>query len=308
MPDDIRDRLVGPAADEALAWLGLTDDAAAEVRAVARRIADDPALIAEQEKVHAVLKEAMGIPRPWEVVHLPRRYNPDDGDAPALDRWWYLVAAMAFVPDTLAFHRDHGIPEDVSRRTLADAGLHVRLHRRMYGRSGFGQEGWISIHLRGLLYDLGRLQFNLTTLRLPTEQIRAAGLPLDSGTVVLDTHIPESGPLRPDDVAASLARARAFFTEHFPQYAPYDYAICNSWLLDPQLQQLVPGTNIDAFCRVWTPLDPGVEADISALNFIFRRPGMPLADLPRDSTLHRAVIDHMSAGGHLIQAMGYVAM
>lgn len=306
MRDAIHDRLVGPDADKALGWLDLDESDAAEVRAVAAQIADDEEMVREQATLLALLREAMGIPRPWEVVQLPRRYDADAGDAPLLDRWWYLVTAMVCVPDTLAYHRARGIPEQISRATLADAGRHVRQHRRMYGRSGFAQEGWISIHLRGLLYDLGRLQFNLTTLRLPTEQIVAAGMRAEQNQVLLDTHIPESGPLDPAGVAASLGRARAFFTEHFPEYAPYDYAICNSWLLDPQLQAMVPGSNIDTFCRVWRPLDPGIEADVSAVNFIFRRPGVPLTDLPRDSRLQRAVLDHLATGGHVMQTIGYV--
>ncbi len=308
MSDAIRDRLIGPAADEALAWLDVSESDAHEVRAVAAQVAADAALTAEIEKVISVLRVVMGVPRPWEVVQLPRRYNTDEGDAPLLDRWWYFVAAMAFVPETLAYHSERGIPEPVSRATLADAGRHVRQHRRMYGRSGFGQEGWISIHLRGLLYDLGRLQFNLTTLRLPTEQLAAAGMRGETGLVTLDTHIPESGPLDPAEVVASLGRVRDFFSAHFPEYAPYDYVTCRSWLLDPSLPTLVPDTNIAAFCQLWTPLDPGMEADTSALNFIFRQPGTPRDQLARESRLQRAVLDHLDSGGHLREATGFIEL
>lgn len=308
MADELHDRLIGPAADEALEWLDLDDSDAEEVREVAAQIASQPDLVRDQQHLIAVLGQAMGIPRPWEVVQLPTRYDPVAGDAPLLDRWWYLVTAMAFVPETLAYHRSTGIPEEVSRRTLADTGRHVRIHRRMWGRTGFDKAGWISIHLRGLLYDLGRLQFNLTTLRLPTDTIQAAGLDRREGDVSLDTHIPETGPLTPAGVDESFGRVVDFFSRHFPEHGPYDHVICSSWLLDRRLTTLVPGTNIDSFCRRWTVIEPGHEVDQSALDFIFRLPEVPLAELPRDSRLQRAVVDHLMAGGHLLQSTGYVSL
>jgi hypothetical protein len=210
-------------------------------------------------------------------VELPKRYDPMDPRAAVLDRWWYTVAALAFVPETLAYHRARGVAEHTSRATLADLGRHARIHARTYGRSGLATESWIQLHLRGLLYDLGRLQFNLTTLRLPAAMMAAAGMAAEPGDVVLDTHIPETGPLTPDEVTASLGRARGFFAAHFPEHAPYRWALCHSWLLDPQLSTLLPGSNIDAFSRRWTVLDPGDRADQSARDFIFRMPGVPSA-------------------------------
>ena len=306
MPPAIRDLIVGRAADEALAWFDLGAADAAEVRGVAATIAADEALSGELTQIVASLRRGLGVPRPWDLVELPKRYDPMDPGAAVLDRWWYTVAALAFVPETLAYHRARGVAEHTSRATLADLGRHARIHARTYGRSGLATESWIQLHLRGLLYDLGRLQFNLTTLRLPAAMMAAAGMAAEPGDVVLDTHIPETGPLTPDEVTASLGRARGFFAAHFPEHAPYRWALCHSWLLDPQLSTLLPGSNIDAFCRRWTVLDPGVRADQSALDFIFRMPGVPLGSLPRDTRLQRAVVDHLSNGGHLHQTLGFL--
>jgi hypothetical protein len=308
MASSIPELITGRVADDALPYLDLAPADEAAVREVATQIAADRDLCADLAGVLELIRPWMGVPQPWGVVELPKRYDPLAGDAPAIDRWWYVVAALAFVPETLAYHRSRGIADQVSRATLADIGRHARITEVTFGRPGFHQEKWIQIHLRGLLYDLGRLQFNLTTLWLPDAQLAAAGMRARSGEVVLDTHIPDSGPLTPDEVTASFNRARGFFMAHFPEHAPYDYALCNSWLLDPQLTMLVPGTNIDSFCRRWTILDPGIEADRSALEFIFRKPTTPVEDLPRDTRLQRAVIDHVTHGGHLMQAVGYVTV
>ena len=70
---------------------------------------------------------------------------------------------------------------------------------------------------------------------------------LAPGDPVINTHIPESGPLTPVDCRKSIFRARDFFAKYLPDY-PWKAFICDSWLLDPQLPKILPPTsNILAF-------------------------------------------------------------
>jgi hypothetical protein len=70
---------------------------------------------------------------------------------------------------------------------------------------------------------------------------------LAPGDPVINTHIPESGPLKPVDCRKSIFRARDFFAKYLPDY-PWKAIVCDSWLLDPQLPKILPPTsNILAF-------------------------------------------------------------
>jgi GNAT domain-containint protein/N-acyltransferase family protein len=201
---------------------------------------------------------------------------------------WAMVAAL---PHTRAYHRALGVPDDVSWATLGDLGRQLALGRRVRGRPGILFAGWLTPHFRGLLYQLGRLQYQ----RFSYED-----------QPVLDLHIPATGPLNPDAVDGSLNAARAFFARHFPD-TTYRYAHCNSWLLDPQLAGYLPAhANIVAFQRRFTLLpvpDERPDDDLAVLEFVFLRERKPLQDnelgtLPQRTALQRAIVTHLAAGRH----------
>lgn len=198
-------------------------------------------------------------------------------------RHLYVYAYLALVDVALAYHRDHGVPEAVSWATLADLGRNLAVDRRMRGEGWPTMQSWLTLHLRGSVYELGRLQHQR------------------AGTTI-DLHIPDSGPLLPEAVDASLDAARAFFPRHFPDEHPTAFS-CGSWLLDPQLREYLPeSSNIIRFQRRFE-LDPyekpeGVHGDVEVLRFVFRTLSTPLDQLPRDNVLQRAIVDHLKAGGH----------
>ncbi|WP_431946272.1 acyltransferase domain-containing protein [Micromonospora marina] len=196
----------------------------------------------------------------------------------------YVYAYLALVDAVRGYHRDHGVPDDVSWATLGDLGRNLAVDRRMNGEGWPVMQSWLTLHVRGGLYDLGRLQHQ----RGDAEAI--------------DLHIPDAGPLTPEAVDASLDRARTFFPRHFPgeRYTAFS---CGSWLLDPQLREYLPeDSNIVRFQRRFT-LEPHQEqdtpdGDVEVLRFVFRSLSTPLDRLPRRTVLQRAVIDHMRAGRH----------
>nr|WP_246242245.1 hypothetical protein [Flexivirga aerilata] len=164
------------------------------------------------------------------------------------------------------------------------------------------------MHLRGLIYDFGRLQGNLSELTQPPAQLAAASVPAPPGAPVIDIHIPDSGPLRAAQVDASFARMRPFFARHFPELPPLRVAVCTSWLLDEQLERLVPGSNIAAFCGRWRPIGPPIDGDWSVRNFVFRRPDATPGELSGSSRLEQAVLAHWRSGGQLHVRTGWLTL
>jgi hypothetical protein len=115
------------------------------------------------------------------------------------------------------------------------------------------------------------------------------------------------GPLSPEACDRSFAMARAFFARHLPD-VHHRHVICHSWLLDDQLDDhLRPTSNIVAFRRRFDGLGPRDEtpADASVVDFVTGRDLGEIADLPRRTSLERAIADHLAAGGHWHTVLGW---
>ncbi|MGW0993754.1 acyltransferase domain-containing protein [Streptomyces sp. NPDC002523] len=219
----------------------------------------------------------------------------------ALGGTFAVFVFLAVLPHTRARHRERGIPSEISRRTLADLGRHLAVHRRRHGTAGVQSWRWLAHHFRGELYQLGRLQFERARLgQRSALVIRAAGLDATPGMPCLNLHIPDfRGPLTPSACDRSLELARQFFTLHFPQERPVA-ALCHSWLLDPQLKRYLSAqSNIIRFQeRFRVVREESEQADTEPVQFVFGDPDLPVAELPRRTSVERAVGDHLRAGGH----------
>jgi hypothetical protein len=184
-----------------------------------------------------------------------------------------VQAFLARIPEAQALHAARGLTDEESSATLRDLPRHARLDRALHGTPGLRKDWWVELAFSGRLFELGRLQF-------------------EPRRTCLAIHIPESGPLTPEAVDASLARAR----EVFPEYTE---ACCTSWLLDPQLREYLPSTsNILRFQERFEPTGERGVDDARVVEFVFHTLEPDLDALPRETTLQRAVIDHLRSGGH----------
>ncbi len=225
---------------------------------------------------------------------------PDLGEEHRYFYPWLLLSALPAVRD---YHHDRRISDEVSWATLRDLGRQLARSRRVLGRGGLTSPGWLTLHFRGALYQLGRLQFQ--RVRVPVERAQAVLPDAAADVPALNVHIPAAGPLTPERCDESFATARRFFADHFPEDG-YRFAICSSWLLDEQLAGYLPAdANIVAFQRRFQPV-PGeqpTQDDLGALGFVFDRRQAPLRagdldELPQDTTLQRALVAHLRAGRH----------
>jgi hypothetical protein len=210
------------------------------------------------------------------------------------------LAPLIFVaarPHVRAHHRERRIPVALSRLILADLGRNMAVHRRRFGTPGLDPAHWVQRHFRGMIYQLGRLQFELINLGDTTAaSVAAADLPWRAGDVVLSVHIPDyCGPLSPQAVSESLRRAAEFFPRHFPEH-DLRLAVCHSWLLDPQLaEHLPPTSNILAFQR--------------RFHLSHVAPGDSIARFVRPGTRLGMVMErHVEAGGQWQTGSGWLVL
>lgn len=281
---------------------------------------------------------------------------------------FYLLVLLSGMPELQRLYQEHGVPSVVARDTLLDIDRWLRVHRDRHGRWGLAPDrlNWLRNHMRGELYQLGRLQFQFgvfasgfqvfrqrSTKRVlaladdglrfradgqldgaggvvdpdgawcshltfedgqirgfpiapqGTAQPAAVTLPcvdwegvLAAGTPVLHLHITAGSPMDFDACGQSLQQALAFFPHHFPGQ-PFSAFACSSWLLDAQLEHMLPAqSNLVRFLREMYLL-PARGGSAGTLERVFGTAAIDPQAAPRDTTLRRAIADHLLAGRHL---------
>ncbi len=234
-----------------------------------------------------------------------------------LGRHLYVWLYLAVLPGVRRYHADRGIPDDASWAALAELGREMAGRRGVSGVSGLGAQWMLPLAFRGAVYELGRLTFNRGAVEIDITSTHLVVRPLRRGEAQLNTHVPERGRLAPAACDESFARAREFFLRHFPD-EPVACFMCHSWLLDEQLAQyLQESSNIVRFQRRFhlLPDEPGAHASVAdgdILELVFHRahdgPEIPpdlLDGLPQDTTLQRAYVAHLRAGGHWYARSGW---
>lgn len=277
--------------------LGLTDEDAADLTASLSLLEGSPALWRLVRGCAWSIVGRMGEVGDWPPMpHWPMTPEMTGRVGGVIYAWVYLVS----LPIARRFHEERGIPADVSRATFTDLGRNLRHGRRQRDYLSVADPWWLSLHLRGAIYELGRLQFERGRLGNTTSQgMIAAGVDCRHGDDVLSVHIPAfSGPMDPAACDASIARAVEFFPRHFPEEHPV-YAVCHSWLMDDDLREYLPATsNIIQFLDRFQISYRWGENDAGILRFVFGRSDLALDDYPQTTTLERAVIAHIKAGRH----------
>jgi len=128
---------------------------------------------------------------------------------------------------------------------------------------------------------------------------------LAPGDAILVVHIPASGKMDYDECGESLRWAVDFYHRHFPGYDFSGFATV-SWLLDPQLEKLLPPeSNIVRFLSEFY-LYPMKSDDGQTFVRIFGSKPENLASAPRDTALRRAVLDFVSAGNQMRMGGGFI--
>ncbi len=231
-------------------------------------------------------------------------FGPDDADHPLMRGALPLVALLVTADDVHEAHRRRGIPADTSWRSLSDLGQQVAKTREVEGRTGSHNQNWLrNVWADGYLW-LGRLQLEVQRSQLGNDD--AEPVP------VINVHIPDDGPLPPEAVDDAFRRAAREMPRYYPELRDAEHLMCQSWLLDPQLQQLAPGSNVAAFQERWR-LWKTEPRDRDGYYFVFdiepeKGRDLPygIDALPVRSGLQQALVDLWRRGGHV--QMGYGAV
>ena len=238
----------------------------------------------------------------------PAEGSEDFPENDMLAQAWFAAAYLSIGHSKEKF-RQLGYPESVWRDTMSDMVLWLRNEHRNSGVIGLGPVAreWTAVLYNGDVLRFGRLECNAKYC-FKGDDIFDAGnnLLLAQGSEVINLHIPEDGAMSMDLCSVSLKKMAGFFAEYRPEYHWQGF-ICQSWLLDSQLQTMLPeNSNILAFARDYTVLATRIDPGSSAVSFIFHVPGVPadLESLPEDTSLQKALKLHLKAGKTINTAFG----
>lgn len=182
-----------------------------------------------------------------------------------------------------------GLSEDTYIATMRCFSRFIHETERRTGCLAFDRGWWTWRQTSMTLFRVGALEYELRELR---------------GERVISLHIPSDADLTPKAVDSSLNRAKTVLSGPF---GGWGRVTCNSWLLSPALTPLLSEkSNIRAFQRRFDI----TEWDENAADFIgwlFEVPeGTPPFELPGRTSLQRAVREHLSSGGKIGSARGWM--
>lgn len=173
-----------------------------------------------------------------------------------------LIFAAAF-PDLLKIYERRGIHESILAATLEEFDEKAAEFYGKYGRGGLNGPDWLSWHIRGHLFQIGRLQYIVNKGFYVDSDV----LPADADA--LDIHVTARGRLNPQECQKSMNEALAFVAQHFPERNCKAFTLC-SWLLDEQLKELLPPeSNIIQFAGKFTLTTGEYETSPKVYNWIF---------------------------------------
>ena len=199
--------------------------------------------------------------------------------------------------------RARNVPEDVITATLDNTRESLRVFKARWGRPGFDMHyfGWSQGFLDGRILQIGSLQFEASrfgrTLVLPDRTIAP-------GDPVINVHIPEGADISHEGRHAAYGRARSVFRRSFPETAFRGFA-CHSWLMDPALAELLPGSRIADFQGEFIRL-PEREKSDAVYEYVFIGSAPIPESLPENTKLQRTLKKWYLEGHTIDEVRGFM--
>lgn len=230
------------------------------------------------------LLKALLIPAAWDDALA--RLKALIGDDPRGMK--VLTFMLVCCGETWDSYQSLGISDDIYIETLKCFTRFINEHLESYGTFGFDRDFWTMRQLSARLFRLGTLEFELTE---------------DRGQKAVHVHIPSDADLSPQARHRSYDTARDFIARLFPAYEGVPF-LCTSWLLSPALKECLPeSSRILSFQSEYKVTEVFPDHD-QFLTWVYKRPDIPLADLPESSTLQRNLKKYLLAGGRIGEAAG----
>lgn len=149
--------------------------------------------------------------------------------------------------------------------------------------------------------DMGLVEMN--TVRLDKNLWH---ITLQRGDPVINLHIPADGPLSAQALDDTFREIPEFVAKYMPDYK-YKAIVCHSWLVDPQLIELLgEQANISKFVKRFRAV-PKVSRGDGVFTWVYNKPTMECdwKQLPENTTLERKIKQHYLSGKAIYEVLGH---
>lgn len=192
-----------------------------------------------------------------------------------------LFLYIKFAVELYENYRIQNIPEKIYFDTFSDFTIWYNHCLKDKNKPGLTEASWLTRHLKMKLFRLGRLQY-------------------EKGENILHVHIPEGMPLDLGLCDISFAMANDFFSR---EYETYD---CQSWLLDPALQDILDKeSNIIKFQKRFKILN--VKKSQQAEERVFGRIVTKVDEYPDKTSLQRKMKKYLLSGKKIGEGYGVIS-
>lgn len=223
----------------------------------------------ELGEIEHYLNRLMDIQTAHAACQELEEYFQDDADQLRL-----LFCELECARRLYARYQEKGIPESVFLATMKCFPRFIDECEKKNGRKYFNRAWWAYRHISMELFRIGDLEYQFSEY---------------DGERTIAIHIPSDAVFSSDAVEASIHQADLFFQTYYPEYHYTKYT-CDSWLLSPVLNQLLPASsNIADFRRRFKIVNINKE-DCKYISWLFQRPLDTIPDqLPERTSLQRSV-------------------
>lgn len=130
----------------------------------------------------------------------------------------------------------HGTEEEILIDTMKCFQRFIEEHRVSYGTFAFDRDFWTARQISGNLLRIGELEYELVQ---------------EKDKKYISIHIPPDTKMTGKKFWDSYEKAKEFMKKFFPEYQDAD-VVCDSWLLSPALQNVLPeNSNILRFQKAF---------------------------------------------------------
>ena len=153
---------------------------------------------------------------------------------------------------------------------------------------------WFGQFYRADRFSLGRFQYEIVDF--PYDRYEKDGINIKKGDLVLNIHIPSSGPMDKKSREASYKMALDFYKKNF-NFTPKAF-VCSTWLFNPDHYKfLSDSSNIIGFMNDFDIIEERIDANFEYRWRIFGKfSDLPFNKLPHNTSLQKAYADWMLAG------------
>ena len=201
-----------------------------------------------------------------------------------------LTEMLDYACEVYGEYKKAGIGDDVFVDTMKFCTRFVGEHKQAFGSYGFNQAWWFPRQLAMQEFRIGELEYEF----------------VDATERRIDVHIPSDADLEPEQVQKSFEAFRTFMQTYYPSWQEVPW-YCDSWMLSPVLEQLLPETSkILMFQKLFEVESVNYEV-MEVLDWVYpgeRKADMDYSVLSERTSLQRNMKRFLLDGGKVGWAKG----